>query len=81
MMRTIRHDQDLILMILLCLDNTGHGLAPGSVGDVLVLASDEALEVLKSNRFVGVDDKGTLDLTDEGRAEARAVASRLGGAP
>ena len=44
--RGLGHHQDLVLVVLLALDSTGHGLACGSVQDLALMASDNAIDAL-----------------------------------
>jgi hypothetical protein len=77
--RCIGHHQDLVLVVLLTLDETGHGLASGSVPDLADMASHGALAALELARLIVRSDTDGLELTDAGRAEARLVAKRLAG--
>jgi hypothetical protein len=79
--RTLRHHQDLVLVVLLALDTTGHGLGEGSILDLTSMASMAAVATLSHAALVRRQDSGALELTDAGRAEARLAAMRIAGQP
>jgi hypothetical protein len=78
--RSIQHHQDLVLVVLLALDTTGHGLAEGSIGDLADMSCPAAIVSLQALAMVRRHDTaGSLELTDSGRAEARLAAMRIAG--
>jgi hypothetical protein len=74
--RLITHEQDLVLVVLLALDVTGHGLGNGSIADLAAMASDNAIKSLERAKLAK-RGKSQMVLTDDGRAEARLAAARL----
>ena len=75
--RSKRNNQDTFLVLMLALDETGHGMGPGSVEDIEPLAPG-AMQSLLDAGLVRLSGCGTVELTVDGRAEARSVARRLG---
>lgn len=77
MKRSKKDHENLVLIVLLALDSTGHGLSRGSVTDLAEMASHAAVRDLTEARLVEIDKAGAASLTTDGRAEARRVAAEL----
>jgi hypothetical protein len=77
--RGLQQHQDLVLVVLLALDTTGHGLASGSIQDLADMSSRPAIIALERARLICRNDTDGLMLTDAGRAEARTAAMRIAG--
>ena len=79
--RSPKDDENLVLLVLLALDVTGHDLGPGSIKDLREMASDHAVTRLTSAQLIRFTRRGAAGLTDDGREEARRVAAGLAEAP